>query len=246
MKVLTVGVSPDTLHLLSSKLTVERADSCEYAEDILEFLKDDAYDALIVDLENSLLGASFTLMLRRNNVVIPIIAIGGRKDISWYEHRARFLESGGDDLVHAPGNPREILASLFSCIRRINAQEVGRMIDTVVMDDGTEVVILVDTSQSLCMVDSIPVDLTLSEFKILSTVIERKSKVVSKEALLTALYSGNDEPELKIIDVYVCKVRKKLDMHYPGLGDVIKTEWGRGYMYKPQVHTDRKRLRKIT
>jgi two-component system cell cycle response regulator CtrA len=57
--------------------------------------------------------------------------------------------------------------------------------------------------------------------------------VLTKEAFLNHLYGGMDEPEMKIIDVFVCKLRKKLAQ--AGAGNMIGTIWGRGYMIREPV-----------
>ena len=61
-------------------------------------------------------------------------------------------------------------------------------------------------------------------------MVLRKGMVLTKEAFLNHLYGGMDEPEMKIIDVFVCKLRKKLAQ--AGGGNLIGTVWGRGYMIR--------------
>jgi two-component system cell cycle response regulator CtrA len=73
-----------------------------------------------------------------------------------------------------------------------------------------------------------PVSLTKKEYQIAEILALRKGNVLSKEAILDHLYGGLDEPNPKIIDVFVCKIRKKLQMM--GVDDFIETNWGRGYM----------------
>ena len=57
--------------------------------------------------------------------------------------------------------------------------------------------------------------------------------VLTKEAFLNHLYGGMDEPEMKIIDVFICKLRRKLSD--AGAPNVIATVWGRGYMVRDTV-----------
>jgi two-component system cell cycle response regulator CtrA len=75
--------------------------------------------------------------------------------------------------------------------------------------------------------NGIAVALTGKEFELLQLLMLRKNLVLTKEAILDQLYGGLDEPEVKIIDVFVCKIRKKLAR--AGLDNVIGTVWGRGY-----------------
>jgi two-component system cell cycle response regulator CtrA len=75
-----------------------------------------------------------------------------------------------------------------------------------------------------------PVHLTGKEYSILELLVLRKGAVLTKEAFLNHLYGGMDEPEMKIIDVFICKLRKKLAQ--AGTGSLISTVWGRGYMMR--------------
>ena len=68
--------------------------------------------------------------------------------------------------------------------------------------------------------------LTGKEYAILELLVLRKGMVLTKEAFLNHLYGGMDEPEMKIIDVFICKLRKKLAQ--AGAGNLIGTVWGRG------------------
>jgi two-component system cell cycle response regulator CtrA len=79
-------------------------------------------------------------------------------------------------------------------------------------------------------VDGRPVHLTGKEYAILELLVLRKGMVLTKEAFLNHLYGGMDEPEMKIIDVFICKLRKKLAN--AGADNLIGTVWGRGYMIR--------------
>ena len=78
--------------------------------------------------------------------------------------------------------------------------------------------------------DGQAVHLTGKEYAILELLVLRKGMVLTKEAFLNHLYGGMDEPEMKIIDVFICKLRKKLAQ--AGAGNLIGTVWGRGYMMR--------------
>lgn len=83
----------------------------------------------------------------------------------------------------------------------------------------------------------IPEHFTWKETATLRSILSRKT-ITTKEMLLNDLYAGRDEPELKIVDVFVCKVRRKLGEHHP----MIETVWGRGYApgadYEPAAGID--------
>ena len=85
-------------------------------------------------------------------------------------------------------------------------------------------------------VDDQPVRLTGKEYAILELLTVLKGTIVTREMLLNHLYGGTDEPELKIIDVFVCKLRKKLAQAAGG-DHYIETVWGRGYVLHEPVAT---------
>jgi len=80
-------------------------------------------------------------------------------------------------------------------------------------------------------VDGARVHLTGKEYAMLELLSLRKGTTLTKDMFLNHLYSGMDEPDLKIIDVFICKLRKKLALA-SGDGDYIETVWGRGYVLR--------------
>jgi two-component system cell cycle response regulator CtrA len=86
------------------------------------------------------------------------------------------------------------------------------------------------------LVGDIQVHLTGKEYAILELLVLRKGMVLTKEAFLNHLYGGMDEPEMKIIDVFICKLRKKLQL--AGADNLIGTIWGRGYMLREPISPD--------
>ena len=89
--------------------------------------------------------------------------------------------------------------------------------------------LVVKLDQRLVTVDGNPVHLTPKEYEILELLSSRKGMILTKEMILNHLYGGMDEPEIKIIDVFVCKLRKKLTQATGG-DHYIDTIWGRGYV----------------
>jgi two-component system cell cycle response regulator CtrA len=77
------------------------------------------------------------------------------------------------------------------------------------------------------------VHLTGKEYQLLELLALRKGMTLTKEMFLSHLYGGMDEPEMKIIDVFICKLRKKL-ANASGGKDYIETVWGRGYVMREQ------------
>jgi two-component system, cell cycle response regulator CtrA len=95
--------------------------------------------------------------------------------------------------------------------------------------------VVVNLDTRVVLVDDQPVHLTRKEYGILELLSMRKGKVLTKEMFFNHLYGGIDKPELKIIDVLVCKLRKKLAQATGG-SHYIETVWGRGYVLRDLTH----------
>jgi two-component system cell cycle response regulator CtrA len=93
--------------------------------------------------------------------------------------------------------------------------------------------LVVDLNTRVVSVDDKPVHLTRKEYGIFELLSLRKGTTLTKEMFLNHLYGGVREPELKIIDVFVCKLRKKLAQATGG-NNYIETVWGRGYVLRDQ------------
>jgi two-component system cell cycle response regulator CtrA len=135
--------------------------------------------------------------------------------------RVKALSLGADDFIIKPYDKAELLARMQAIVRRSKgfSQPTVRMGRLELNLDSREV-----------SVDGRDVHLTGKEYAILELLVLRKGMVLTKEAFLNHLYGGMDEPEVKIIDVFVCKLRKKLARS--GADGIIGTIWGRGYMIR--------------
>ena len=94
----------------------------------------------------------------------------------------------------------------------------------------------VNLDTQVVTVDDKPVHLTGKEHAILELLSRRKGTVLTKEMFLDRLYRGMNEPQLKIIDVFLCKLRKKLAQATGG-NNYIETVWGRGYVLRDPAAT---------
>ncbi len=135
--------------------------------------------------------------------------------------KVKGLGLGADDFITKPFDKAELLARMQAIVRRSKgfsqpALHVGPLLLNL---DSHEV-----------SVHGQPVHLTGKEYAILELLVLRKGMVLTKEAFLNHLYGGMDEPEMKIIDVFICKLRKNLAS--AGVDNLIGTVWGRGYMIR--------------
>jgi two-component system cell cycle response regulator CtrA len=157
--------------------------------------------------------------LRVSRVKTPILILSGLTDI---EAKIKGLGFGADDYMTKPFHKDELVARIDAVVRRSkgHAQSVIQTGDLVVNLDTKTVEI-----------DGARVHLTSKEYQILELLSLRKGTTLTKEMFLTQLYGGMDEPEIKIIDVFICKLRKKLAGASNGK-DYIETVWGRGYVLR--------------
>ena len=164
-------------------------------------------------------GYEVLLRLRSAKVKIPILILSG---LSGSEQKIKSLGFGADDYLTKPFNRGELIARIQAIVRRSKGHS-----ESVIRFDK----VCVNLDNRTVEVDAKTVHLTSKEYAILELLSMRKGTVLTKEMFLNHLYGGIDEPELKIIDVFICKLRKKL---YDASGgrNYIETVWGRGYMLR--------------
>lgn len=201
-------------------------DTVPLGEEGFEVAKMYDYDIVILDLMlPDIDGYEVLLRLRSAKVKIPILILSG---LSGADQKIKGLGFGADDYITKPCVHGELVARIQAIVRRSkgHAESVLRF-DRVTVNLDTRIV----------EVDGTPVHLTSKEYAVLELLTMRRGTVLTKEVFLNHLYGGMDEPELKIIDVFVCKLRKKL-AEASGGTNYIETIWGRGYMLKENSSTD--------
>jgi two-component system cell cycle response regulator CtrA len=222
MRVLLIEDDPATARSVELALASEGiiCDTAELGEDGLEIGRIYNYDIIVLDLMlPDIDGYEVLLRLRSAKVKIPILILSG---LSSADQKIKGLGFGADDYLTKPFNKGELIARIQAIVRRSKGHS-----ESVIRFD--KVSINLDTR--IVEVDGKPVHLTNKEYAILELLAMRKGTVLTKEMFLNHLYSGMEEPEIKIIDVFVCKLRKKLADLADGT-NYIETVWGRGYMLK--------------
>jgi len=195
-------------------------DTTDLGEDGLEIGKLYDYDIIVLDLMlPDLDGYEVLRRLRAARVRTPILILSGLAEL---DHKIKGLGFGADDFLTKPFDRRELVARIQAIVRRAKGHSeslirTGKL--TVNLDSRT------------VEVEGHPVNLTGKEYGILELLSLRKGTTLTKEMFLNHLYGGMDEPELKIIDVFICKLRKKLANASSGK-NYIETVWGRGYVLR--------------
>ena len=178
------------------------------------------YDIILLDLNlPDMSGFEVLRSLRVSKVKTPTLILSGLAGI---EDKVKGLGFGADDYMTKPFHKDELVARIHAVVRRSkgHAQSVVQTGDLIVSLD-----------QKTVEVSGARVHLTGKEYQMLECLSLRKGTTISKEVFLTQLYGGMDEPEIKIIDVFICKLRKKLASASNGK-DYIETVWGRGYVLR--------------
>ena len=177
-----------------------------------------SYDLIVIDLGLPDMGGMDVLRaLRDEGIKTPIMILTG---VDGVPDKVKAFASGADDYLTKPFHREEFVARLRAIARRDQGSE-RKMINF------GELCIDLDTKTA--EIDGTRVALTTKEFQILVFLASRPGFTLSKEMILDHLYAGMDEPQLKIVDVFICKLRKKL-AEISGGETFIATVWGRGYM----------------
>jgi two-component system cell cycle response regulator CtrA len=222
MRILLVEDDPTTARSL--ELTLTRAGLKPFVigsgEEAVELAKLYDHDLVVLDLSlPDISGHEVLRRLRQAKVETPVLILTGDDAV---ETKLKGFGSGADDYLTKPFQRDELLARVQAIVRRSrgHAQSVIRTgqievnLDTKTVDVAGQ-----------------PVQLTRKEYQMLELLALRKGTTLSKEAFLNHLYGGMDEPEVKIIDVFICKLRKKLAVAL-GHDSPIETVWGRGYVLR--------------
>lgn len=227
MKALVSGLDNTvTAFLQQNSISIERH-LIEGPDDLHSWLQDGFFDAGIIHLEASNLGIYAPRELRERKILTPLIGIShGSDDHVWSVYRALFLENGGDDLLLSPVNPRELIASMRAVLRR----STGSVLDIYEYALG-EIILKINLTAHTVNVSGRRISCAGKEFGLLMVLATNPGRVLSKETLISRLYSGgvDDEPDHKIIDVFACRLRKALNDAHGGASEFIETVWGRGY-----------------
>jgi two-component system cell cycle response regulator CtrA len=222
MRALVIEDDPVSARLIEQALKSENmiSEPASCGEDGIELAKLYDFDIVVLDLRlPDMEGYEVVRRLRAARVQTPILILSGRSDPT---DKVRGLMGGADDYLTKPFNKAELIARIQAIVRRSkgHAESIIRTGKLQVNMDARSV-----------EADGRRLHVTGKEYSILELLSLRKGTTLTKEMFLDHLYGGMDEPELKIIDVFICKLRKKL-AEATGGEHYIETVWGRGYVLK--------------
>jgi two-component system cell cycle response regulator CtrA len=222
MHILLVEDNESTARTLELVLTSEghNVSITSSGEEAIELADLYDYDAILLDLDlDDISGFEALRALRMKKLATPVIILTGSAEA---ESKVQALGSGADDYVTKPFHRGELMARINAVVRRSRGHAES------IIQTGK---IALNLSTRQVEVDGTAIHLTPSEYKMLELLSLRKNTVLTKEACLNHLYNGISEPEIKIIDVFICKLRKKIAAASGGDAQ-IETVWGGGYMLR--------------
>ncbi len=228
MRILLVEDDPTTSRSIELMLTHANLNvyCTDLGEDGIDLAKLYDYDLILLDLNlPDMSGHEVLRQLRLARIDTPILILSGADDT---ENKLKGFGFGADDYMTKPFHREELVARIHAIIRRSkgHAQSVIRTGRLCVNLDAKTV-----------DVEGKTIHLTGKEYQMLELLSLRKGTTLTKEMFLNHLYGGMDEPELKIIDVFICKLRKKL-AEATGGQNYIETVWGRGYVLRDPTPMD--------
>ena len=201
MHILLVEDNPVAAKSIEMKLLAEGHNvfSTDLGEDAVELTTVYDYDLVLLDLDLAdMEGLEVLRAIRAKKIRTPVIILTASGDV---ETKVKALTAGADDFITKPFHKAELAARINAVVRRSRGHSES------VIRTGNIALNLDTRTAEVC---GVPVHLTPSEYKVLELLSLRKNSVLTKEMCLNHLYNGLREPEVKIIDVFICKLRKKL------------------------------------
>lgn len=200
-------------------ITVDLARS---GHEAVELLKHYDYDLALTELSLSDIDGCEVIRRARNaQIQTPTIVLS---ESTCAQSKVRAFNAGADDFITKPYDPEELVARVYAVLRR------SRGFSTAVMTVGP---LSLDLNAKSAAINGNLLQLTGKEYAILELLVLRRGTVLTKDAFLNHLYGGIDEPEMKIIDVFICKLRRKMQQY--AAGHLIGTVWGRGYVLRNET-----------
>ena len=230
MRILLVEDDPITSKAIEMMLGIANLNvyATDMGEEGVDLAKIYDYDLILLNIDlPDINGHEVLRQLRIAKVETPIMFLTCHDDV---ENKLKAFGFGADDYMTKPFHRQELIARIHAIVRRSKGHA-----QSVIQTGKIEV----NLDAKTVTVDGKQIHLTGKEYQMLELLSLRKGMLLIKEMFLNHLYGGMDEPGLKIIDVFICKLRKKLT-EATGGEDYIETIWGRGYTLRDPIKVQNK------
>jgi two-component system, cell cycle response regulator CtrA len=228
MRLLLIEDDSATAHSIELMLKSESFNvyTTDLGEEGIDLGKIYDYDIILLDLNlPDMSGFEVLRKLRVSRVKSPVLILSG---LTGLEDKIKGLGFGADDYMTKPFHKDELIARIHAVVRRSK----GHAHSVINTDD-----LCINLNRKTVEINGARVHVTDKEYQMLELLALRKGIPLTKEMYLSHLYGGMDEPEAKIIDVFICKLRKKL-AGASGGKDYIETVWGRGYVMREPAEVE--------
>jgi DNA-binding response OmpR family regulator len=225
LKVLVVDDQLEAIEAIALALQMEGIEviALEDGEQVMDVLEESRPDAVLLD--QVMPGKSGGEILREirshaKHRAIPILMVTG---IGGEGRIVEALENGADDYITKPFMGKALAARIRAVVRRVNGlSETAR-------DILTAGHITIDTGAHKVLIENHTVDLTLTEFKILTELLRDRGRVLTRDELRERALGSLNVTD-RTIDVHMASLRKKLTSH----GEAIQTVRGVGYRFEAE------------
>ena len=226
MRVLVVEDERKVANFIKHGLEEERyvVDTAYDGISALEIIMNNHFDAIVLDV--MLPGKDgFTLLkeMRDSGIATPVIMLTARANV---EDRVAGLDLGADDYLPKPFSFDELAARLRSILRRSSPEKSTKL------RSGD---LILDTVSHLAYRQGREIELTTKEYSLLEYMLRNKNRILSRSTITQHVWKHNFDPESNIIDVYIKRLRSKIEK--PGEKPLIQSIRGVGYRLR-ELTTD--------
>ncbi|SFK15149.1 winged helix-turn-helix domain-containing protein [Falsiroseomonas stagni] len=175
------------------------------------------YDAILIEaagLSHAVIAGIRAVARQRLGVPVVVLVASATP-----ESESEALDAGADDVLMAP----MAITTLVVRLRALQRRMLGHLSAWITIGNTT-----LDQAKLALTVDGRDVRITRREFDVLEMLFLRRGSLVTKADFLQRLYGSDEGPDSRTLDVFICKVRRKLAA--AGAAEFIRTAWGRGYM----------------
>jgi len=223
MKIFVVDDEPNVRLTLKIALQKEGFEvvQCINGKDALDKLSDEKPDLIILDYNMPIMdGFSFLAAIRERKYIIPVIFLSDYADI---ETKIEGLNLGADDYLGKPFSTKELIARINVLLRRYNLTTYA----SYTIKSKEKILECRNISLNLLSytlkIDDKPVDITVTEFRLLQGFLENPNQVLSRDQLMDLAYPEDNYATDRSIDCHIKRLRKKIG------NDFIETVYGAGY-----------------
>lgn len=222
-KILVIDDEPNIVNLVTAYLKPEGYEVITAGDGLQGLKAARAFkpDLIVLDVMlPGIDGIEMLTRLRRESDVYVILLTAKTEETD----RVVGLSVGADDYVIKPFSPRELTARIKAALRRIKG---GASTNGEILSFKH---VRIDTAARQVSVEDSPIELTAIEFDLLKTLAENRGRVLTREQLLEKVWGGSYYGEMRVVDVHLGHVRRKL-----GRDDLIATVRGVGYRFEDEV-----------